>query len=139
MLMVAPSNNPDPVGTIARDLGDFTHTFAPRKAPDDLQVAPFHRITCFAVSLLQLIGGEMGNDVNIFRHGIPVFPNSSSRGNSFRLRAKSELSNVFDQSLLGDGMIGNLCRLPAHEARMPEMGCKEIMVAVSCMRVGRVM
>jgi hypothetical protein len=46
----------------------------------------------------------MGNDVNIFRHGIPIFPNSSSRGNSFRLRAKSELSNVFDQSLLGDGI-----------------------------------
>jgi hypothetical protein len=104
MLIVAPGNNPDPVGTRARDFGDFTHTFAPRQEPDDLQVAPFHRIICFAVALLQLIGDEMGNDVNIFRHGIPVFPNSSSRGNSFRFRAKSELSNVFDQSLLGDGI-----------------------------------
>jgi hypothetical protein len=36
MLIVAPGNNPDPVGTIARDLGDFTHTFAPRQEPDNL-------------------------------------------------------------------------------------------------------
>jgi hypothetical protein len=52
----------------------------------------------------------MGNDLNIFWQSIPVFPNISSRGNSFRLRTKSELSNVFDQSLLGDGITSVKCK-----------------------------
>jgi hypothetical protein len=101
MLIVAPGNNPDPVGTIARDLGDFTHTFAPRQEPDNLQVAPFHRIICFAVALLQLIGGEMGNDVNIFRYGIPsgrtALPEGILSGSEPRVNSAMCLINHYSE------------------------------------------
>ncbi|GAC1349818.1 MAG: hypothetical protein NVSMB27_26480 [Ktedonobacteraceae bacterium] len=70
-LVVAPSQKPNPVSTVAGDLGDFADAFAASQQPDDLSVAAFNRITCLAILLLQLIRTEMSSKVNILRHGFP--------------------------------------------------------------------
>jgi hypothetical protein len=80
LLVVAPSQNPDPAGTIARHLSHFPDALALGEQPDHLQVAAFDGIYCFAIALLQLSEIEMGNDVDIFRHGFPSGRTSLSEG-----------------------------------------------------------
>ncbi len=71
VLIITPSENPDPVGTVACHLGHLPDALALREQPDDLSVASFDRISRFAVSLLQLIAAEVGSHLDISWQSFP--------------------------------------------------------------------
>jgi hypothetical protein len=89
ILIVATSENANPVDAITCCFGYFSHTLSLGQEPDDVEMTAFYRISRLSVAILQFIDTEMRCNTNIFGHGFPFLSeNDSSRGISFQISAE---------------------------------------------------